>query len=360
MKKIVLFLSISTTLFACLGNESGAWADFKKCAGNDCVKEAVAVKDAFLQNPQKLLGEFQKTYEKGEDHVIGWLYILRDSVLVNSKVGTTETRFAMQQAVIAAAKPFENDPKVHEMAKSVIAELEILAIASELEDDIVEPSSDPITGTYAFDKGKDGGSGELQVSQTAFDKFKFKLSVFGGPPAHNQGFMEGEVALSPNNEAVFSLNEYGGECALQFAWGEGVVLKTLKGDPAVCGFGNNVTADGLYQRKSFADPFLSKTAAKTAANLLGEWQSVDDPKASVTIADGRYAEAYEGQDPMPPMRYIYYPVCPKDCNPVAKMPCLKIMGQDDVCYGIVKADGKSLEISQIGGTGNTNRYVKKQ
>ena len=60
------------------------------------------------------------------------------------------------------------------------------------------------------------------------------------------------------------------------------------------------------------------------------------------------------------MRYIYYPTCPKDCNPIAKMPCLKIVGQDDVCFAIVKADGKSLDSSQIAGTSNTNHYVKKK
>jgi hypothetical protein len=122
---------ISTICFcACqmVAPQSNSWEIFTKCAGNNCIKEVIAVKDAFLKNPQPILTEFQATYEKGEDHVIGWLFILRDSVLMNPKMGTVEARYAMQQAVIAAAKPFEKDVKVHEMAQSVINELKIAAI----------------------------------------------------------------------------------------------------------------------------------------------------------------------------------------------------------------------------------------
>ena len=359
MKYLLTIFLLSAFIFSCQTTETGPWADFKKCATNNCVKEAVAVKDAFLKDPKKLLTEFQKTYEKGDDHVIGWLYIIRDSVLVNSKMGTVAQRFDMQQALIANARSFENDPKLGETAKTIVGELELIAIASELEDDVVEPSSDPVTGTYTYDLGGDKGTGELLVSQMAFDKFKFKLSVVGSAPAYNQGMMEGEAMLNQNT-ATFSLKEYGGECNLEFNWtAQGVIIKTLKGDDAACGFGHNVTADGTYQRKNFNDPFLSKTDAKMAGMLLGEWQSADDPKASLKIADGQYTDMYEGEGPVPVMRYIYYPVCPNDCNPTAKMPCLKIIGQDDVCYAIVKADGKVLELSQIGGTGNTNKYVKK-
>ena len=110
----------------------------------------------------------------------------------------------------------------------------------------------------------------------------------------------------------------------------------------------------------YPDPVLTAKEEKIATNLEGEWQSKDDPKAGVKMENGKFTFLYEGKTTESPMRYIYYPTCPKDCNPVAKMPCLKIIGQDDVCYSIVKADGKSLDISQIGGTGNTNRYVKKK
>jgi hypothetical protein len=110
----------------------------------------------------------------------------------------------------------------------------------------------------------------------------------------------------------------------------------------------------------YPDPVLTEKEAKMAEKLVGEWQSKDDPKAGVKMGNGQFTFLYDGKTTESPMRYIYYPTCPKDCNPLDKMPCLKIIGQDDVCYSILKADGKSLEISQIGGTGNTNRYMKKK
>jgi hypothetical protein len=361
MKKLMLALSLMALFSACQNSSSGPWADFVACASNDCVVEALAVQDAFVKNPKQMLGEFQKTYAKGEDHVIGWLYILRDSVLLNPNQGKLEERIALQQAIVEAANPFVDDPKLGEMAKSVMDEIGNLALAAETEDEVIEPSSEPITGTYAFDLGGDQANGELQVSQLAYDRFQFKLAVVGNAPARNQGTLEGEAKLEPNNTATFSIKEFGGECSLQFTWTEaGVSLKTLKGDPATCGFGNGVMADGEYKRVKYDDPFFSAKDAANAAKLLGEWQSADDPKAGIKIAEGRYLDLYEGSDPMPAMRYIYYPTCPADCNPAAKTPCLKIIGQDDACFTVVKADGKVLELSQIGGTGNTNRYVKKK
>jgi hypothetical protein len=360
MKNFLFYAFLSVLFSACtnpVSTESPAWAAFKKCATNACIKEAVDVKNAFLSNPQQLLTNFQATYEKGDDHVIGWLYMVRDSLLLNPKMATIEARLALQQKLIAAAKPFENDPKVKEMAKSVMDEIGAAAIMSETEDgEALDPSSDPITGTYSYDKG-DNGNGDVSISQISADKFKFKISVTGGPPSHTGGYMEGTANLV-QNKGTYSTKEFNGECSLEFTFGKDVTIKTLKGDPASCGFGMNVMADGVYPRKSHNDPFLSKKDAAAAAKLIGEWQSTTDPKSSIKIGDGVYQDVYVGTNPMPALRYIYSPMCPKDCNPVAKTPCLRVIGQDDVCYTIVKADGKTLELSQIGGTGNTNKYVK--
>jgi hypothetical protein len=361
MKNFLFYVMLIALIGACKNPqtaESASWVAFKKCATNACVKEVIDVKNAFLQNPKQLLTDFQATYEKGEDHVIGWLFILRDSVLLNPKMGTTEARFALQQKLITATKPFENDPKVKEMAKSVLENVEHLAIMSETEDEVVEPSSLPITGTYSYDKG-DNGNGDVSISQVAFDKFQFKISVTGGSPSHTGGYMEGTATLV-QNKGTYSTKEFGGECALEFTFGDSLAIKTLKGDPASCGFGMNVMADGVYPRKSYNDPFLSKKDAANAAKLIGEWQSLSDPQSSLKIGKGVYQDKYVGTNPMPALRYIYSPMCPKACNPVGKTPCLRVIGQDDVCYAIVKADGKNLDLSQIGGAGNTNRYVKKK
>jgi hypothetical protein len=152
--------------------QSNSWEIFTKCAGNDCIKEVMAVKDAFLKNPQQVLTEFQATYEKGEDHVIGWLFILRDSVLMNPKMGTVETRYAMQQAVIAAAKPFEKDAKVHEMAQSVMNELKIADIKG---GKVIDPMAAPTTNVpaittnqsycYQYKQGGETMSCQLSVNE---------------------------------------------------------------------------------------------------------------------------------------------------------------------------------------------------
>lgn len=238
-KTLLLFLSV-WLLNAC-GTESGPWADFKKCATNACVAEALAVKDAFLQDPKLLLGQFQKTYEKGEDHVVGWLYILRDSVLLNEQYGPLETRLDLQQKIVAAAKPFEGDPTFGEMARSILSEIEMLALVAETED---------------------------------------------------------AIALSEEDARLFQ-------------------------------------------------------------NLQGTWVSASDSKAILTITEDRYGETYNDED-MGTFPYAFFPKCPADCDPVAPTPCLRVEGQDIVCYTIVKADGPTLELSLISGRGNTLVYTRKK
>ena len=361
MKQIVVLLAFTTLFFACKNEKNNAWEAFTKCATNNCVKEAIAVKEALIKNPEQTLLAFHATYEKGEDHVVGWLYILRDSVLTNQKMGDLPSRIAMQQSVMNAVKPFVANAKMGETAKVVFDGIDSIAMIAETEDsgETVEPSDIPITGTYSYEIEK-VSYGELKISQLSSEKFKFSFDLTSGPPAHNQGSLEDIGTFKGQNEGTFSMNKYGGECTLSFIFNkDNATIKTTKGDAAVCGFGNRVMADGVFKRKSFDDPFLSKKDAATAKNLQGTWQSADDPKSSVKISDGNYSEMYEGQTPAP-MRYIYFPTCPKDCNPIAKMPCLKIIGQDEICYTIVKADGKTLELSQIGGTGNTNKYVRKK
>ncbi len=352
----LLALLISLSFFACT-TEPDPWADFTKCSAKSCVKEALVVKDAFLKDPKGMLGAFSATYKKGEDHVIGWLYLLRDSVLFNDQYGTTEERFALQQAIISAAKPFENDPKLGEMAQSVTGELENLAIASELEDDIFEYV--PITGSYAYELPNEAGSGELKVSVADSDHIRFSLMVVAGPPAYNQGTMENTATLVSPNVYEAKTTEYTGTCRLQFVFnGESVEIKTLEGDDASCGFGHNVRADQVYKVVSHDDPFLSAADARLAKNLQGKWVSTTDAKSKLTIENGEYTETYDQEEPGS-FPYQFYAKCPADCNPVAPTPCIKVMGQDDVCYAVVKADGKTLELSMIGGRGNTLVFKKQ-
>ncbi|MBK9489255.1 MAG: hypothetical protein IPO07_11020 [Haliscomenobacter sp.] len=350
-------LCLMFCLYACkpqAGND--AWTAFTECGTSACVEEVLAVKDAFLKDPKAILTRFNESDEKGEDSVVGWLYILRDSVLVNSSFASIEERFALQQQILEAAKPFAEDPKYKDMANFVLDEVGALAIASELEDDVVEPATEPFNGNYAFELPNDGGSGELLVSQISAEQFKFKLTVVGGKPAHNQGMMEGTANIL-GTTADFSTSEFGGTCKLSFNFGDGVEITTLEGDPATCGFGNGVKADGVYRRTSFNDPFLSAADAKKVKQLQGNWRSLDDPKSVVKIVDGKYIDEYDGKEVSAAI-CLYYPKCPGDCGPAGGGACLKITAQDDVCYSLVSLTATNLELSPNTGRGNTNRYVR--
>jgi hypothetical protein len=392
MKHLFLF-SFMSILFCCCTTstetKSDAWAAFLNCpSGKDCMKEALAVKDAFLKNPQQVLTQFQATYEKGDDRVVGWLFMLRDSVLMNPKMGNIEERIAMQQAVVAAAKPFEKDTKVHEMAASVMAELGIADIKAGKVNDPMAAETDETSLSFCYQFEHQGEHIKCELFSAADGKFSGYYSWYIDGKDGTQGVLRGK---NFNNDTLFAEHTYIQEGSTQT---EDIVFlkkgdnltqlvgelqdkngkKVLKNRKALKA-GNTLTkVDCAKLTKDFEhireiekdmifaypDPVLNEKEAKIAENLVGEWQSKDDPKAGIKMENGRFTYTYVGQKPDPSMRYIYYPTCPEDCNPVAKMPCLKIIGQDDVCFSIIKADGKSLDISQIRGTGNINHYVKKK
>lgn len=162
------FIFVSVLFCACTSTapKVDTWATFTQCATNNCVREAIAVKDAFMKDPKHLLTDFQATYEKGEDHVIGWLFILRDSVLLNPQMGTIQQRLTLQQSIIAAAKPFEKDAKVHEMAKSVMDELGIADIANgKVNDPMANALPETATFCYQYTHNGDTTSCQLTVAE---------------------------------------------------------------------------------------------------------------------------------------------------------------------------------------------------
>lgn len=359
MKNQLLFLSsfiVCCLLLSCQPKGSGAWQKFMDCANTNCVAEVTAVKDEFLKDPKPLFEEFIKTDARGEDHFIGWLYLLRDSVLLNSNYAPTEERFAMQQAIIAKAKEFEADQKYGEWAKSILSEVEMLAIASELED--VAPMEGGVTGTYSFELPNNAGSGELNILDNGDETIRFSLVVVGGPPSHNQGMMEGKAPLK-GNTATISTEEFGGKCVIDLTFTDGqVVAKTVTGGPSECGFGMNVMADGTYKLVDDLNPFRAEGGDPVPADMEGIWVSTTDPKSEVAIGNGKYTEIYETKE-MSSTPFRYNKACPADCNPPAKVACIQLVGQDDVCYTVVKLNAKSLELSMIGGTGNTLVFKKK-
>jgi hypothetical protein len=344
-------------VFSCQPSVPASWQKFMDCANTACVAEVVAVKDDYLKDPKPLYEEFIKTDERGEDHFVGWLYILRDSVLLNSNYGPTMVRFDLQQALINKSREFENDPKYGTWAKSVIGELEVLAIASELED--VPPMEGSVTGTYGFELPNDAGSGELKVLDNGDETIRFKLVVVGPPPAHNQGYLDGTAQLM-GNTATITTTDFGGKCVIELSFGaDEVVAKTVTGGSAECGFGNRVMADGTYKLVDDLDPFRGEGGDEVPANILGSWVSNDDPKSEIKLADGEYADIYDGKE-VAKNPFSYHKSCPEDCGPAGKEPCIKTVGQDDMCYAVIFADGKTLQLSVITGRGNTLSFKRKK
>lgn len=342
-------------LYSC--NYSGgavAWKAFKACDSRKCVKEAIAVKNALLANPQSILTLFNETYDQGDDQVIGWLYLLRDSVLLNPSFGSIQTRLTLQNKIIKAVKPYEDHPVVGEMAKSVLGEMESFSIQSEKDEQFLE-ALPPSTGTYVLTLSKNAGTLELLIAQTSADTFRFSLNLLQNSKPPNEKSFEGKAILNQQETQAFYISN---TCQLRFDFTENAVsIKTITGSTETCGFGNGLAIDGSYRRKSFADPFLSQLDAKKMASLLGEWQSTDDPRAKIKIADGRYQDWYDGL-PVETFLYVYYPNCPSDCKPKNRTSCLKIIGQDEACYTILKIDNNNLVLAPIGGSGKANTYVR--
>ncbi len=178
MKNFIVLFLLSAQCFSCQSTKSDTWEAFTKCASNDCIKEAMDVKDAYLKDPKALLAQFQATYEKGEDHVIGWLYMFRENVLINPKYGSVEERLAMQKAMIDAAKPFENDPKVKEMAQSIINELNIVDVKMGKINDPMAGEEGPMETCYLLAMNKDSTSCKLSVAANGDITGFYSVSIY--------------------------------------------------------------------------------------------------------------------------------------------------------------------------------------
>ncbi|NUO00266.1 MAG: hypothetical protein HUU01_06580 [Saprospiraceae bacterium] len=352
MKKAYFLLIFSAVIFSCKEKIPSLTSDFAKCTSN-CEEAAVQLKDLYQQDPRRVLGDF------GQDTALlrRWIDVLGEAWFYNAASGESETvRENVKQNMMMLASGLKNDAALKNAAALLEHELSLFDIVAGSEGAAEEYL--PLTGTYAYELPNDGGNGELKVSQLDSENIRFSLMIVGSAPAHNQGMIEGEANFVGQNVAEFKTTEFG-DCKLRFSFDrEGVEIKTLAGDAAACGFGAGVMADNAYQIKSHEDPFLGQADAKMAKNLLGTWRSTDDPKSEIIFDKGLFTNRYDGSvlDGFP---YQFYPKCPAMCNPVADTPCFSIFGQDIVCYTVVKADGKNLEISMVGGKGNTLSYVKQ-
>ncbi len=352
---LLISLGLWWMLPSCQSPVSQAWNAFVKCASNDCVAEALAVKDALLKDPKAMLTQFDKTYAKGEDHVVGWLHILQDSVLGNPAYETEAVPNDLRQALINSLTSWENDPKLGEMARSILSFLREGAQKEAFETEELMP----VTGTYAYELPDNQGTGSLEVSRASSEAIRFKLLIVGGAPAFNHGLLEGEARLTAPNVYEYATKQYGGPCRISFTFRyEEVEAYLEEGNAANCGLGNGISVDQKLARKSFDDPFLQGKDAQVAKNLQGEWVAVDDPQSSIVMKDGSFFYFY-GTEPQGSFPYQYYPKCPGECAAPAATPCVSVIGQDILCYAVVKADGQNLELSLISGAGKTLVYKRK-
>ncbi len=111
---------MTLTLFLSACQPAGPWEKFTACGQNHCVAEALALKDAYLVNPQSVLEKINASADKGEDFGLGWAYIIRDSVLLHEAHGTAEERLALQKTLTNVALPFAIHPKLGVVAKNLV------------------------------------------------------------------------------------------------------------------------------------------------------------------------------------------------------------------------------------------------
>ena len=98
---------------------------------------------------------------------------------------------------------------------------------------------------------------------------------------------------------------------------------------------------------------LTLAAAKTL--LPGTWQATDDPRSLLVITPTQYIERYKGEpDALHALK-------------VQNRPCGETLGggkpsgdlfldTDDVCYFLITVNATRLELSPVGGRGNTLAY----
>ena len=106
------------------------------------------------------------------------------------------------------------------------------------------------TGTYEYDHGNKG-EGIIKVHKISASTIKISLFVVGGPPSHNMGEFSDELTIS-NNVA----NYVSDDCSIKFEFSAQGVKVTQSGID--CGFGNGITANGFYGKKSSAVPKMEE------------------------------------------------------------------------------------------------------
>ncbi|MEB4592856.1 hypothetical protein VSS37_17895 [Candidatus Thiothrix sp. Deng01] len=116
--------------------------------------------------------------------------------------------------------------------------------------------------------------------------------------------------------------------------------------------------DIVEQSNSSGDGDNGLDLSMLGENLIGDWQSTQDPKAHLSIDENSYRDIYDGKQ-LDSSAYEVLASCPEACGKtMEETPCLQVQGKDMLCYAILTADGETLELSLLTGTGNVNQYQR--
>ncbi len=212
-------------------------------------------------------------------------------------------------------------------------------------------------GKYQLQSPNSAASGELSIRRLPADKVAYSLLVVGPAPAYNQGLIEGESVVE-GGKVILGTDEFGAPCRLELTVLDSarLALKTTAGDAATCGFGHGVVPDGIYLLAN--ENQAGETQTIDQAQLQGIWRSTDDPTYELIIDAQQYKEYNRGQE-VSTMAYKFFETCPAACGGPALNNCLKTWSeQDTLCYVVLQASLKNLELSLLGGNGQSIHFER--
>jgi hypothetical protein len=105
-----------------------------------------------------------------------------------------------------------------------------------------------------------------------------------------------------------------------------------------------------------ADPF-----ATLAADMQGLWVSDDDAQSGFEIIGSQMVDSYAGEVQASSL-LTFAAQCPEGPEDVGPVMIAQVMGDDPsimACYYIVSLEGAALQMSLMGGAGNTLSYTRQ-
>lgn len=101
----------------------------------------------------------------------------------------------------------------------------------------------------------------------------------------------------------------------------------------------------------------AEAASLMTDHIIGEWESIDDPKSHVLITSDMYTDIYDGKE-MDSDSYMVLDACPESCGQAVDVTCLQVTGKEQRCFTIDIADGENLSLTYLTGTGKPNNYKR--